>query len=314
MPKGGRRKGAGRPAGTGRFAETARSMRIPMSLVGPVSEMLADHLRDVSAAKRATTKRAVRSPAIDVPDAGQVSIIGPINAIEMLSALAQQKVKVAAVVLDPMYRAKREIGRAAYLTETISLIEAASRVSPHIFIWGFAESVARLVDHWPANLKLEGWLTWFFNNIPSRSKSWRPSQQACLHLRRRDGKMYPEHFYSDSLKSHARSNRLEFKMTPYSVMEADSPRASRQAPPTVLKEALLSGFIKRSEQTGFKMQKPEVVIEPLLRMTTKPGDLVVDPTAGSGTTGAVAIRLGCAAILSDRSAYALRICRRRLGQ
>ncbi len=53
-------------------------------------------------------------------------------------------------------------------------------------------------------------------------------------------------------------------MTPYSVFE----------------QPVLSGFIRKSEQTGFRMQKPEAVIEPLLRMTTKPGDLVVDPTCG----------------------------------
>lgn len=166
----------------------------------------------------------------------------------MLSALAEIGLEASAVVLDPMYRAKKETDRAAYLSEMIALIEAASRVAPHLFVWGFPESVARLVDHWPANLKLEGWLTWYFKNAP------------------------------------------------YSVLE----------------EALPSGFIKRSEQTGFRMQKPESVIEPLLKMSTKPDDLVIDPTAGSGTTAAVAIRLGRSAIIADRSAAALRVCRKRL--
>ncbi|MGQ0530811.1 MAG: DNA methyltransferase [Panacagrimonas sp.] len=235
-------------------------------------------------------------PLIKVPLPGTVSVIGPIEAKAVLIALAEQKIRAAAVMLDPMYRAKGEGGRAAYLSETVPLLEAAARVAPNIFLWGFPESVARLVDHWPSTLKLEGWITWFFKNVPSRSKSWRPSQQACLHLRRRDGKLYPEHFYSDRHRKLARENKLEFKMTPFSVIE----------------QPLLSGFIWKSEQTGFRMQKPEAVIEPLLRMTTRPGDLVIDPTCGSGTTGVVALRLGCAAILSDRSALALRISRKRL--
>ncbi len=110
------------------------------------------------------------------------------------------------------------------------------------------------------------------------------------------GKLYPEHFYTDRHRKLDEENKLEFKMTPYSVIE----------------QPLLSGFIRKLEQTWFRMQKPEAVIEPLLRMTTKPGDLVIDPTCGSGTTGAVAIGLGCAAILSDRSGYALRVCRKRV--
>jgi site-specific DNA-methyltransferase (adenine-specific) len=262
--------------------------------------MLAEHARLISAGKKVLRAKRANSKVrlkIQIPKSGEVSIAGPIDALTMLATLDERGVRAAAVVLDPMYRAKREAGRAAFLSEMIALIDAASRVAPHVFVWGFPESIARLVDHWPASLKLEGWLTWYFKNAPSRSKSWRPSQQACLHLRRKDGKMYPEHFYSARHKELAAKNRLEFKMTPYSVLE----------------EALLSGFIKRSEQTGFRMQKPESVIEPLLKMSTKPGDLVIDPTAGSGTTAAVAVRLGRSAIISDRSGAALRICRKRLG-
>ncbi|MDM4769835.1 DNA methyltransferase [Solimonas fluminis] len=262
-----------------------------------MSELLAAHNR--SRADTAASRIAAVDPTPEqlvLPRPGRALVRGPIGALELLAQLHAAGVKARAVVLDPMYRNKNVPGRAAYLAETIPLITAASQVAPHIFIWGFPESVARLVDHWPSHLKLEGWLTWFFKNAPSRSKSWRPSQQTCLHLRRRDGKLYPEHFYSEKHRALAAANRLEFKMTPYSVFQ----------------EALLSGFIKRSEQTGFRYQKPESVIEPLLRMTTKPGDLVIDPTAGSGTTGAAAVRLGCAALLSDRSAAAIKLCRERL--
>lgn len=39
-------------------------------------------------------------------------------------------------------------------------------------------------------------------------------------------------------------------------------------------------------------QKPEALLEPLIRASTRPGDLILDPFAGSGTTGVAAIRLG----------------------
>lgn len=297
MPRGGRREGAGRPRGSGRFGEPARNLRVPFSLVGAVSALLAEHQQSALPLKRPRGKRSsVELDRLQVPDPGNALVVGPLDAETVLNSLATQGVKASVVMLDPWYRTKSARGRAVFLTEAIALIEAASRVAPHIFVWGFPESVARLVDHWSPDLRLEAWLTWFFKNAASRSKSWRPSQQACLHICRRDAKLFPEHFYSERHRAHAAANRLEFKMTPYSVIEA----------------GLLSGFLKRSEQTGYPSQKPESVIEPLLRMTTQPGSLVIDPTAGSGTTGVVALRLGCAAILSDRSATALKVMRKRL--
>lgn len=306
MPRGGQRPGAGRPFGSGRFREPARNLRVPLSLVGPVSELLAQHQQAQAISfVRSKQPSSPHEPVIALPTPGKVAIYDPVDAIEMLGRLEAGKVRASAVVLDPLYRSKNSAGRAAFLSEVIPLITAASRVADHIFVWGFPESIARLVDHWPSHLRFQGWLTWYFRNAPNRSKSWRPSQQACLHLSRVDARIYPENFYPERQRALVTENKLEFKFTPYTVIEEDEPDS-------VFKEALMSGFIKKSEQTGFTYQKPECVIEPLLKMTTIPGDLVIDPTAGSGTTGSVATKLGCAAILSDRSGAAIRLCRKRL--
>lgn len=295
MPRGGRREGAGRPSGTGRFREPSRSVRVPLSLIGEVITLLATH--KPPRPKRTKTAHGEKSTAIgSMPTPGTAKVFGPIKALDMLTRLAQHKIRASVVMLDPWYRTKDGHGRAAYLAEMVPLLEAAARVGDHVLVWGFPESIARLVDHWPESLRFGGWITWWFKNAPSRGKTWRPSQQACLHLHRPRAKFYPEHFYSPEHRAHAANNRLEYKMTPFSVIEA----------------GLLSGFIKKSEQTGYPAQKPESVIEPLLKMTTRPGDLVIDPTCGSGTTGAVAIRLGCGALLSDRSARAMAVSRRRL--
>ena len=44
--------------------------------------------------------------------------------------------------------------------------------------------------------------------------------------------------------------------------------------------------------TPHPAEKPETLMERIIRIATKQGDLVVDPFMGSGTTGAVAKRLG----------------------
>ncbi|MBL3572065.1 site-specific DNA-methyltransferase [Rhodovulum sulfidophilum] len=46
-------------------------------------------------------------------------------------------------------------------------------------------------------------------------------------------------------------------------------------------------------------QKPEAIVEPLILNACPPGGVVLDPFAGSGTTGAVAARLGRRAILIE---------------
>jgi site-specific DNA-methyltransferase (adenine-specific) len=56
-----------------------------------------------------------------------------------------------------------------------------------------------------------------------------------------------------------------------------------------------------------------LVYEPLYKMTTRPGDLVLDPMAGSGTTGAVAKQLGFRAVLNDVEPKYVATIERRLG-
>ena len=46
------------------------------------------------------------------------------------------------------------------------------------------------------------------------------------------------------------------------------------------------------EATGYPTQKPEKLLERIIEASSDPGDLVVDLCCGSGTTGAVAQRLG----------------------
>lgn len=66
------------------------------------------------------------------------------------------------------------------------------------------------------------------------------------------------------------------------------------------------------ERTGYPTQKPEALLERIIRCATRPGDLVVDGFSGSGTTATVAHRLGRRAVASDESAVAIAVARARL--
>ncbi len=66
------------------------------------------------------------------------------------------------------------------------------------------------------------------------------------------------------------------------------------------------------ERTGYPTQKPEALLERLVTSCTDPGDLVLDPYHGSGTTSAVSARLGRRVIGVDANRRAITIARRRL--
>jgi site-specific DNA-methyltransferase (adenine-specific) len=66
------------------------------------------------------------------------------------------------------------------------------------------------------------------------------------------------------------------------------------------------------ERTGYPSQKPEALLERLIGALTDEGDLVLDPYAGSGTTLAVAHRMGRAFVGIDSSPVAIETIRGRL--
>ena len=66
------------------------------------------------------------------------------------------------------------------------------------------------------------------------------------------------------------------------------------------------------EALGYSTQKPEAVAERIIKASSNEGDLVADFFCGSGTTGAVAERLGRRWIMSDLGRFAIHTSRKRL--
>ena len=67
-----------------------------------------------------------------------------------------------------------------------------------------------------------------------------------------------------------------------------------------------------SERTGFATQKPEALLERIIKASSNEGDLVADFFCGSGTTMAVAEKLGRRWIGGDLSRFAIQVTRKRL--
>lgn len=230
-------------------------------------------------------------------DADGVAILPPVDAREGLRRMASLGLEATTTILDPWYNKGIGGTRPDYDEFILELLPLAAEASPHVFLWGFPEIVARFVGKIPPPLTLVAWLTWYYKNSPSVIRGWRSSQNACLHLARPGAKLYPEHFLNEAQLEKKAQGKLRYMPGPTSVIE----------------EALLCGFVGKHEQMGHPAQKPVAVFEKLIMMTTAQGDLVLDPMSGAGTTGAAALRLGRRAILSDESEEYTRMAEERLG-
>jgi site-specific DNA-methyltransferase (adenine-specific) len=68
------------------------------------------------------------------------------------------------------------------------------------------------------------------------------------------------------------------------------------------------------EKTGYPTQKPEGILRRIIQASSREGDLVVDFFAGSGTTGAVAAKLGRRFALIDQNAESIAVITERLAR
>jgi site-specific DNA-methyltransferase (adenine-specific) len=66
------------------------------------------------------------------------------------------------------------------------------------------------------------------------------------------------------------------------------------------------------EKTGYPTQKPESVVRRCVAASSRPGGWCLDPFAGSGTLGAVCLKLGRRFVLVDSNPAALAVMRKRL--
>ena len=69
---------------------------------------------------------------------------------------------------------------------------------------------------------------------------------------------------------------------------------------------------KQGERVEYPTQKPEALIERIIEASSNPDDLVADIFCGSGTTGAVAERLGRRWLMADLGRFAIHTSRKRL--
>jgi len=110
---------------------------------------------------------------------------------------------------------------------------------------------------------------------------------------------------------HYTFNVDEIERVPYLAPGLVGPeKAARGKLPTDVWWCTIVGTSSR-EKTGYPTQKPLGILKRIVQASSRPGDLVLDFFAGSGTTGAACLALGRRFILIDNNEQALEVMARR---
>jgi site-specific DNA-methyltransferase (adenine-specific) len=190
--------------------------------------------------------------------------------------------------------------KADYLAWTEKWLAAVERVlAPHgsFFLAIGDEFVAEHKVRLDAlNLTMRNWIVWHYTFGVSCTKKFNRSHAHILYYVR-DPKNY--RFFPDEVRvpSARQTTYADRRANPVGKLPDDTWVLRPQETNNHFQPESDTWHLPRvcgtfKERTGHPCQMPEAVLERIIRVATKPGDLVLDPFAGSGTTLAVAKKLG----------------------
>jgi len=243
------------------------------------------------------------------------------DALDLLRALPDRSVDL--VVTDPPYA----IGKASWdefdsLDVYVDwcdawLAEIARVIAPHgsAYVCGFSEILADVKARSARRFASCRWLIWTYRNKANLGRDWGRSHESILHLRGADAKInvdavrvpYNQHTtrYPDRVQAVSSQYGGE-----HGRRDTWQPHPLGAKPRDVLEVPVLCNGM--TEKTEHPTQKPEALIERLILASSAPGQLVVDPFVGSGTTAVVAARLGRRWLAGDADPRHVGLTRQRL--
>ena len=190
--------------------------------------------------------------------------------------------------------------RASYLTWTAQWIQAVRRVlkpegSFYVAIGDeYAAEVKLRLDE--VGLSMRNWIVWHYTfGVSCKQKFNRSHAHIFYHVA--DPKRFT--FNADAVRvpSARQTTYADRRANPTGKLPDDTWVLRPQEDGSFFGAGEDTWYFSRvcgtfKERTSHPCQMPEAVLERIVRVSSNPGDLVLDPFAGSGTTLAVARRLG----------------------
>jgi len=207
------------------------------------------------------------------------------------------------VFADPPYNIKKAEwdtfeSQREYVDWSLKWIEQAARVlrpSGTLYICGFSEILADL--RLPVSRFFQGcrWLVWHYKNKANLGSDWGRSHESILHFRK--SKQFT--FNIDAVRIPYGNHTLKYPEHPQaetsqygnggSTSRLWRPHPQGAKPRDVIEIPTTCNGMH--EKTLHPTQKPEELLRKIVLASSNPGDLVIDPFLGSGTTAVVAEQL-----------------------
>ena len=240
---------------------------------------------------------------------------------ELLAAVPSGS--VALVVTDPPY----SIGKAAwdvfaseeaYVAWCDSWLAEVRRVlAPRgsAYVCGFSEILAEVKARSAKRFAECRWLIWSYRNKANLGGDWGRSHESILHLRCARGTRIDTDAVRVPYNTHTTKypDRVQAVSSQYGRgvrRDQWQPHPLGAKPRDVFDLPVLCNG--QEEKSAHPTQKPEALIERFILASSAPGELVVDPFVGSGTTAVVAARLGRRFLCGDADPGYVGLARERL--
>lgn len=177
--------------------------------------------------------------------------------------------------------------------------------------WHVGHYVKLLMDEIFGKDKFVNEIVWFYDDSPGRSNNFFPRKHDSIFWYSKNGKYI---FNADDVRIPLLEASVERYRTPRRLggreyIGGDSAEEGK-IPEDVWKIPVIKGNSR--EKIGYQTQKPEKLLERIIKASSNENSIVADFFAGSGTTGAVAEKLGRRWIMSDMGKPATMIMRKRL--
>jgi len=157
-------------------------------------------------------------------------------------------------------------------------------------------------------------IVWYYRRWNIAGKSYATNHDTLLFYAKTNSHTYNQLYIPKSEKSSAQGKSWK------SVIGEDGIRRSIQTDeptkgvpmPDVWEISMINPVAKERTEVGYPTQKPEALIERVILASSNPGDIVFDCFMGSGTTQAVAMKLGRRFIGADINLGAIQTTIKRL--
>lgn len=227
------------------------------------------------------------------------------DAVHLLQELPSDSVDL--IIADPPYNLGKDYGNnrdekawneyeeftRRWLTEAVRLMKPTGSIYVFMGIRFISHLFRMLEDDFKLNLN--GWITWHYTQGMGRKRGFSPRHEDILFFTKTDNYTFnldevriPQKYFRkrNNMSGANPGDVWQFSHVHYCSEE-------REAHPT---------------------QKPEALMERMIRASSNNGDLVLDPFVGSGTTCRVANILNRKWIGTDLNPTYIEMCERRVGQ